>query len=118
MPKGVSGVVSHRRHKKILKRSKGFVGSRGKTFRKARETLDRAGVYAYRDRRRKKRDFRKLWITRLSAAVKEEGFSYGRFIHGLKLANIKLDRKVLSDLAIHDREAFKQLVAVSKEKAA
>jgi len=116
MPRAKSGIVSKKRHKKILKRAKGFVGSRGSTYRKARETSDRAGVYAYRDRRVRRRDFRRLWITRITAAVKQEGFSYSKIIHGLKLAKIELDRKVLADLAVRDYEAFKRLVEISKEK--
>jgi len=118
MPRAVSGTVSKKRHKKILKRAKGYTGARKSTFRKARETVDRAGVYAYRDRRTKKRDFRQLWIARISAAVKMEGFSYSKFMNGLKVANIELNRKVLADLAVRNEESFKALVVMVKEAVA
>jgi len=118
MPRAVSGTVSKKRHKKILKRAKGYVGSRRTTFRKARETSDNGGVYAYRDRKAKKRDFRQLWIARISAAVKMEGFSYSKFMNGLKVANIELNRKVLADLAVRREESFKALVAMVKEAVA
>jgi large subunit ribosomal protein L20 len=118
MPRAVSGTVSKKRHKKILKRAKGYRGSRRTTYRKARETVDRAGVYAYRDRKAKKRDFRQLWIARISAAVKMEGLSYSKFINGLKAAKIELNRKVLADMAVRREEAFKALVAEVKKAVA
>ena len=92
--------------KKLFKRAKGFRGGRGKLLRSVKETLVRAGVYAYRDRRVRKRDFRRLWITRISAACQQRGMRYSQFIHGLKLANIELDRKSLAELAATDPAAF------------
>mgnify|MGYP000876868112 CR=1 FL=1 len=105
-----TGVVRRRRHKKVLKLARGFFSARHKHFRKAKEQLERSLVYAYRDRRRKKRDFRRLWIVRINA------ISYSRFIAGLKKANIELDRKILADLAMNDAKAFSELA--SKAKAA
>ena len=110
MPRAKTGVVRRRKHKKILKLAKGYWGLRSKSFRKARETLFAAGNYAYAHRKRRKRDFRRLWIVRINAAARANGTSYGRFIHGLSLASIELDRKVLSDLAIRDEVAFTGLV--------
>lgn len=104
------GAARHRAKKKILRAAKGFVGGRRRLLKSAKETLLRAGVFAYRDRRTRKRDFRKLWITRLSAAAEMRGLRYSRFIHGLKLAQIGLDRKSLSELAIHDPETFDVIV--------
>lgn len=114
MPRAVSGVVSRKRHKKILKLSKGYWGARGRLFRKARETVDRALVYAFRDRRARKRDFRMLWIARINAAARLEGLSYSQFIHGLKNANIEMDRKILADMAVNDPALFKRLADISK----
>ncbi len=114
MARAVSGVVSRKRHKKILKLSKGYWGARGKLFRKARETVDRAFVYAYRDRKARKRDFRMLWIARINAAARLEGLSYSQFIHGLKNANIEMDRKILADMAVNDPASFKRLASISK----
>lgn len=105
-----TGVVRHRRHKKILKLARGFYSGRRKHFRKAKEQLERSLVYAYRDRRRKKRDFRRLWIVRINAACRLNNLSYSQFINGLKKAGIKLDRKVLADLAMNDSPAFSKLV--------
>lgn len=105
-----SGVPRNRRKKRIFKRSKGFVMGRRRLLRSAKETLLRAGVFAFRDRRAKKREFRKLWIVRLSAAAEMRGLRYSRLIHGLHLANIALDRKSLSELAIHDPETFDAIV--------
>ncbi len=109
-----SKVSTHKRRKKVLKAAKGFRGSRSKSFRKAKETLLRAGAFAYRDRRCRRRDFRKLWIQRINAAAREHGLSYSRFIDGLNKADVKLDRKMLSDLAITDPDSFRALVEKAK----
>ena len=111
-----TGVVRRRRHKKVLKLARGFFSARHKHFRKAKEQLERSLVYAYRDRRQKKRDFRRLWIVRINAACRLNDISYSRFIAGLKKANIELDRKILADLAMNDAKAFSELA--SKAKAA
>ena len=100
------GVTTHARHKKILEAAKGFKGRRKNTIRIARQAVEKAMQYAYRDRRAKKRDFRALWIQRVNAAARENGMTYGQFIHGMKLAGIELDRKVLADIAVHDSAAF------------
>lgn len=105
-----SGVARHWRKKRIFKRAKGFVGGRRRLLKNAKETLLRAGVFAFRDRRAKKRDFRKLWIIRLSAAAEMRGLRYSRLIHGLKLAQIGLDRKSLSELAIFDPATFDAII--------
>lgn len=109
------GVTAHARHKKVLKAATGFYGRRKNTIRTAKAAVDKAGQYAYRDRRNKKRNFRALWIQRINAAVREHGLTYGRFIDGLNKAGIEVDRKVLSDMAIHETEAFGALVAASKK---
>ena len=106
-----TGVVRRRRHKKVLKLARGFFSARHKHFRKAKEQLERSLVYAYRDRRRKKRDFRRLWIVRINAACRLNDISYSRFIAGLKKANIELDRKILADLAMNDAKAFSELAS-------
>ncbi|MCF6172441.1 MAG: 50S ribosomal protein L20 [Campylobacteraceae bacterium] len=111
-----TGVVRRRRHKKILKQAKGFYSGRRKHFRKAKEQLERSLVYAYRDRRNKKRDFRRLWIVRINAACRLNGISYSRFINALNKANIQLDRKILANIAMNDPEAF--AVVVKQAKAA
>lgn len=108
------GKVGHRRHKKVLDAAKGFRGSRSKTFRAAKETLLRAGAYAYRDRRKKKRDFRKLWIIRINAAARNSGMTYSRFMDGLNKAGVKLNRKMISELAIAQPAAFDALVEQAK----
>ena len=118
MPRAVSGPVTRHRRKKILKQAKGFRGTKSKQFKKAKETLERALKYAYRDRRVKKREFRKLWIVRINAAVRADGLTYSRFILGLKKANINLDRKILADLAVNDPESFKIIIEKTKEKLA
>jgi len=110
-----TGVVRRRRHKKILKLAKGFYSGRRKHFRKAKEQVEHSLVYAYRDRKQKKRDFRKLWITRINAAARLNDINYSRFMHGLKLANIELDRKILADLAMNEPESFAKLVQTAKE---
>ena len=109
-----TGVVRRRRHKKILKLAKGFYSGRRKHFRKAKEQIERSLVYAYRDRRNKKRDFRRLWITRINAACRLNDISYSRFINALNKANIELDRKILADMAMNDPEAFATVVTQAK----
>ncbi len=111
-----TGIVRRRRHKKILKMARGFFSARRKHFRKAKEQLERSLVYAFRDRRQKKRDFRRLWITRINAACRLNDISYSRFINALNKANIDLDRKILADMAMNDPEAF--AVVVKQAKAA
>jgi large subunit ribosomal protein L20 len=111
-----SGAARNQRKKRIFQRSKGFVGGRRRLLKSAKETLLRAGMFAFRDRRARKREFRKLWIIRLSAASEMRGLRYSRLIHGLRLARIGLDRKSLSELAIHDPEAFDAIVARVREQ--
>jgi large subunit ribosomal protein L20 len=103
------GVVARRRHRKVLNRAKGYYGARRKIYRVAKQAVIKAGQYSYRDRRLRKRDFRSLWITRINAAARTHGLSYSRFINGLKRAEIEIDRKVLADIAVHDKAAFKAL---------
>ncbi|CUU88115.1 50S ribosomal protein L20 [Campylobacter hyointestinalis] len=110
-----TGVVRRRRHKKVLKLARGFYSARHKHFRKAKEQLERSLVYAFRDRRAKKRDFRRLWIIRINAACRLNDISYSRFMNGLKKANIALDRKVLANLAMNDAAAFTGIVAEAKK---
>lgn len=110
-----TGVVRRRRHKKVLKLARGFFSARRKHFRKAKEQLERSLVYAYRDRRQKKRDFRRLWIVRINAACRLNDISYSRFMNGLKKANIELDRKILADLAMNDANAFAALAKSAKD---
>lgn len=110
-----TGVVRRRRHKKILKLARGFYSGRRKHYRKAKEQLERSLVYAYRDRRRKKRDFRRLWIIRINAACRLNDLSYSKFINGLKKAGIELDRKVLADLAMNDAGAFAKIAETAKK---
>jgi len=114
MPRATNNPAAKARRKKYLKQAKGFVASKGKTYRLARETVERSLVYAYRDRRNKKRDFRRLWITRINAAARLNGLSYSRFMNGLKIAEIDIDRKMLSDLAVHDSPAFSKLADAAK----
>jgi large subunit ribosomal protein L20 len=109
-----TGTVRRRRHKKILKMAKGFYSGRRKHFRKAKEQVERSLVYAFRDRKQKKRDFRKLWIVRINAACRLNDISYSKFINGLKKANIELDRKILADLAMNEPEVFAQIVEKAK----
>lgn len=110
-----TGVVRRRRHKKILKLARGFFSGRRKHFRKAKEQVERSLVYAYRDRRRKKRDFRRLWIVRINAACRLNDISYSKFMNALKKANIALDRKVLAHLAMNDAKAFSDIVTQAKK---
>jgi len=108
------GIRTRRRHKKILRQTKGYWGSRHKLFRRANEAWMKAQVYAYRDRRNRRRELRRLWITRINAATRQNGISYSRFIHGLKQADVGLNRKVLADIAVRDAETFTKLVEVAK----
>ncbi|MEZ5774575.1 MAG: 50S ribosomal protein L20 [Hyphomicrobiaceae bacterium] len=111
------GVTAHAKHKKVFKAAKGYFGRRKNTIRVAKQAVEKAGQYAYRDRRTKKRNFRALWIQRINAATREHGLTYGRFIDGLNKAGIEIDRKVLSDLAIHDPAGFKALVDQARSAA-
>lgn len=108
------GVTSHAKHKKVLEQAKGFSGRRKNTIRTAKAAVDRAGQYAYRDRRAKKRNFRALWIQRINAAVRAEGLTYSQFMHGVKLAGIELDRKVMADLAMNEGGVFTAIIAQAK----
>lgn len=112
------GVVARRKHRKVLSRAKGYYGARRKIFRVANQAVIKAGQYAYRDRRVRKRDFRALWIVRINAAARENGLSYSRFMNGLKLANIAIDRKMLADLAVRDKGAFAQIAEKAKASLA
>lgn len=114
MPRVKTGVVRRRRHKKVLKAARGFFSGRRKHFRKAKEQLERSLVYAFRDRRQKKRDIRKLWIIRINAACRLNDINYSRFMNGLKLSGLELDRKVLADMAMNDSAAFASLVETAK----
>lgn len=114
MPRAKTGIVRRRRHSKILKRAKGYWGARSKSVRIAQQTLLNAADYAYRDRRDKKADFRRLWIARINAASRQEGVSYSKFVAGLRRAGVTLDRKVLADLAVREPAAFKALVERAK----
>jgi large subunit ribosomal protein L20 len=114
MPRVKTGVVRRRRHKKVLKAARGFFSGRRKHFRKAKEQLEHSLVYAYRDRRQKKRDIRKLWIIRINAACRLNDINYSRFMNGVKLAGIELDRKILADMAMNDAAAFASIVASAK----
>ncbi len=109
-----TGIVRRRRHKKILKLAKGFYSGRRKHFRKAKEQIERSLVYAFRDRKQKKREFRRLWIIRINAACRLNDISYSKFINGLKKANIELDRKILADLALNNPATFTQIVEKAK----
>ncbi len=108
------GVVSHARHKKVLEKAKGFRGRRKNTIRIAKQSVERGLQFAYRDRRVRKRNFRALWIQRINAATRQQGLTYGNFMHGLRLANIELDRKVLAELAVNEEKGFKALVEQAK----
>ncbi|HXH12654.1 MAG TPA: 50S ribosomal protein L20 [Alphaproteobacteria bacterium] len=114
MPRATSGPLTHRRHKKVLKMAKGYWGARRRTYKQAKITVMRGLQYAYRDRRARKRDFRRLWIARINAAARLHGLSYSLMMHGLKLAQIDLDRKTLAELAVHDPEAFGRIAAIAK----
>lgn len=109
------GVVARARHKKVLKQAKGYYGARSRVYRVAFQAVTKAGQYAYRDRRVKKRTFRQLWIVRINAAARQSGLSYSRFINGLKKASVEIDRKILADIAVHDQKGFAALVEKAKE---
>ena len=114
MPRVKRGVTARARHKKVLEKSKGFRGRRGNVYRIAKQAVMRAGQYSYRDRRRKKRDFRALWIIRINAAAREFGMTYSTLINGLKKAAIEIDRKVLADIAVFDKSAFERIASQAK----
>jgi large subunit ribosomal protein L20 len=118
MPRVKRGVTAHARHKKVLNQAKGYRGRRKNVYRIAKEAVMKAGEYAYRDRRQKKRVFRALWIARINAATRECGLSYSVFINGLKKASIEVDRKVLADIAVFDKPAFMKLVEQAKSSLA
>ena len=115
MPRVKRGVTAKARHKKVLKLARGYYGARSRVYRVAKQAVIKAGQYAYRDRRQKKRQFRGLWIARINAEARVSGLSYSRLIAGLKKAEIELDRKVLADMAVHDKTAFAALVVRAKE---
>jgi large subunit ribosomal protein L20 len=117
MPRAKGGPKTRRRHKKTLKQAKGYVGGRRKTYRQARETVERGLVYAYRDRKVKKREVRGLWVVRINAAVRPHGLSYSRLIAGLKKAGVEIDRKILAALALDDPPAFEQIVGLARTHA-
>ena len=114
MPRARSGAARHRKKVRILRAARGYRGARSKQYRTAKDAVIRAGVFAFRDRRTRKRDFRTLWIIRLSAACRERGINYSRFVFGLKVASIIINRKMLSEVAIHDPEAFTAIVDIAK----
>jgi large subunit ribosomal protein L20 len=109
------GTVLRRRHKRVLKQAKGYFGRKSKNFRVAKQAVMKSGQYAYEHRRLKKRDFRRLWISHINAAARLNGMSYSRFMHGLSVAGVGLDRKILADLAVNDKEGFAELVKISKK---
>ncbi|HMA75981.1 MAG TPA: 50S ribosomal protein L20 [Candidatus Krumholzibacteriaceae bacterium] len=115
MPRTKHSVASHRKKKKILKRAKGFRGARSKLHRTAKESVNKALQYSYRDRKTKKRNFRRLWISRINAAARINGISYSRLIGGLKKADIEIDRKILSEIALNDNKGFEKLVETAKK---
>ncbi|MAT50382.1 MAG: 50S ribosomal protein L20 [Porticoccaceae bacterium] len=112
------GVIARKRHNKIMKKAKGYYGARRKVFRVAKQAVIKAGQYAYRDRRQRKRQFRALWIARINAAARENGLSYSRLINGLKKAEIEIDRKVLADIAVQDKAAFAKIAEQAKASLA
>ena len=111
-------VHARKKRRATLERAKGYRGQSSKSYKRAKEALLKADTYAYRDRRNKKRDFRRLWITRINAAARREGMTYGTFMHGLKLAGVELDRKVLADIAVRDPETFRRFAETAREAAA
>jgi len=115
MPRATNSVASRRKRKKVLKSAQGFWGAKSKLYRIAKESVMKSLSYAYRDRRAKKRDFRNLWITRIGIAARNEGLSYNKFINGLKVASIEINRKILAELAVSNQAAFANLVKISKE---
>jgi len=118
MPRVKRGVVARRRHKKILKQAKGYYGARSRVYRVAFQAVIKAGQYAYRDRRQRKRQFRRLWITRINAGARVNGLSYSTMMHGLKKASINIDRKILADLAVHDKPAFAAIAEQARSSLA
>ncbi len=118
MPRVKRGVQAHARHKKVLKQAKGYYGARSRVYRVAKQAVIKAGQYAYRDRRQRKRQFRALWIARINAASRECGLSYSRLINGLKKASVEIDRKVLADLAVFDKAAFAAVAEKAKSALA
>ena len=114
MPRAKGGPKTRRRHKKIMKQAKGYVGGRRKTYRQARETVERGLTYAYRDRRQKKRDFRSLWIIRINAAARQNGLSYSQLVAGLRAAGVEVDRKILAALAVDDPRAFAEIAGLAR----
>jgi large subunit ribosomal protein L20 len=118
MPRAKGGPKTRRRHKKTMKLAKGYVGGRRKTYRQARETVERGLTYAYRDRKQKKRDLRSLWIIRINAAARENGLSYSQLVKGLRAANVEVDRKILAALALDDPKAFAQIAGLARSGAA
>ena len=118
MPRATNGPATLARRKKVLKKAKGYFGNKSRLFRYAKDAVDRAEAYAYRDRRKKKSEFRQLWIVRINAICRNNGINYSRFIRGIKAAGIDMDRKQLSELAIHDEAAFLQLIKKAKESNA
>ena len=118
MPRVKRGVTAHARHKKILKKAKGYYGARSRVVRVAKQAVTKAGQYAYRDRRQRKRQFRALWIARINAAARMYGLSYSRFINGLKKADVAVDRKVLADIAVHDIDTFGKIAEKAKQALA
>ena len=118
MPRVKRGVTARARHKKVLAQAKGYRGRRGNVYRIAKQAVMKAGQYAYRDRRQRKRQFRSLWIARINAAARECGLTYSRFMNGLKKASIEVDRKVLADLAVFDKAAFAQIANQAKASLA
>ncbi|MFN2612815.1 MAG: 50S ribosomal protein L20 [Solirubrobacterales bacterium] len=118
MPRATSSVASRRRRKKVLKQAKGYFGRKKSSPRFAKEQLMRSGNYAYRDRRVRKRDFRRLWITRINAAARQEGMTYSELMHGLSAAGVEVNRKMLAEIAVHDRDGFRRFVERAREAAA
>ena len=118
MPRVKRGVAARKRRNRVLKNAKGYYGARSRLFKVAREAVEKGWIYAYRDRKQKKRVFRRLWIARINAAARENGLSYSRMIHGLGIAGVEIDRKVLAQLAVTDPKAFGELAELAKSKAA
>jgi large subunit ribosomal protein L20 len=117
MPRVKRGVTAHARHKKVIEQAKGYRGRRKNVYRVAKQAVTKAGQYAYRDRRQRKRQFRALWITRINAAARENGLSYSRFMDGLHKADIQVDRKLLADMAVNDKNAFTQLAEQARQNS-
>ncbi|GAB4323121.1 MAG: 50S ribosomal protein L20 [Candidatus Sumerlaeia bacterium] len=115
MPRATNSPAARQRHKKFIKRAKGYFNARHRLYTVARDAVRHAGQYAFRDRRRRKRDFRRLWITRINAAARQSGLSYSQLMHGLQQAGVEVDRKILADLAVHDQTAFAALVETARK---